>query len=126
MQSHKCVPSSPGKSQFASFFEASSKFSTRSGTSSSSSSISSALGALLSKTLLCKFAQAGQAVGTQLTEDAREHLCELLRLCVARDSEGVGRQRGLHLGVVEVNHSPIVLDHVHLLNTSNVVNSQFL
>lgn len=64
--------------------------------------------------LFRQFAQAAEAVRSELTEDAGEHLCQLLGLSVARDGEGVGGQRGLNFGVVEVDHSPVILDHVHL------------
>ncbi len=37
------------------------------------------------------------------------------------DSEGVGSQGGLHLGIVEVDDSAVILDHVHLLNARDVV-----
>lgn len=64
--------------------------------------------------LFRQFAQAAEAVGSQLTEDAGEHLRQLLGLSMARDGESVGGQRGLNFGVVEMNHSPVVLDHVDL------------
>ena len=41
---------------------------------------------------------------------------------MAGDSEGVGGEAGLHLGVVEVDHGAVVLDHVDLLNARDVVN----
>lgn len=68
----------------------------------------------LPRELFCQFAQAAEAVCSQLTEDARQHLRQLLGLGVPRDSEGVGGQRGLDFGVVEVDHGPVVLDHIHL------------
>jgi hypothetical protein len=34
---------------------------------------------------------------------------------VASDSEGVGRQRRLHFGVVEMDHRAVILDHVYLV-----------
>lgn len=58
--------------------------------------------------------QARQAVGSQLVEDAGQHLCQLLGLSVAGDGEGVGGQRGLHFGVVEVDDCSLVCEHVHL------------
>lgn len=44
----------------------------------------------LPRELFCQFAQAAQAVCSQLTEDAGEHLCQLLGLSVACNGEGVG------------------------------------
>ena len=41
---------------------------------------------------------------------------------MAGDGEGVGGEAGLHLGVVEVDHGAVVLDHVDLLNARDVVN----
>lgn len=58
--------------------------------------------------------QARQAVGSQLVEDAGQHLGQLLGLGVAGDGEGVGGEGGLHFGVVEVDHCALVREHVHL------------
>lgn len=44
----------------------------------------------LPRELFCQFAQATEAVRPQLTEDAGEHLCQLLGLSVACNGEGVG------------------------------------
>lgn len=41
--------------------------------------------------LLCQFAQAAEAVCSELAEDAGKHLCQLFGLTVASDGEGVGR-----------------------------------
>ena len=68
----------------------------------------------LSWELLGQLAQAAEAVGSQLTQDARKHLCQLFGLSVARDGEGVGRERRLNFGVVEVNHRSVVFYHIHL------------
>lgn len=68
----------------------------------------------LPRELFCQFAQAAEAVCSQLTEDAGKHLCQLLGLSVASDGEGVGGQRGLNFRVVEVDHGPVIFDHVHL------------
>lgn len=75
----------------------------------------------LPRELFSQFAQAAEAVCSQLTEDAGQHFCQLLGLGVARDGEGVGRQRGLNFGVVEVDDSPIIFDHVHLRGESHSV-----
>lgn len=64
--------------------------------------------------LLSQLAQAAEAVGSQLAQDAGQHLCQLFGLSVARDGEGVGRQRRLNFGVVEVNHRPVIFYHIHL------------
>lgn len=40
--------------------------------------------------LFCQFAQAAEAVCSELAEDARKHLCELFGLTVASDGECVG------------------------------------
>ena len=68
--------------------------------------------------LLGQLAQAGEAVGSQLAQDAWQHLCQLFGLSVARDGEGIGRERRLHFGIVEVDHCPIIFYHIHLKNTS--------
>lgn len=75
----------------------------------------------MSRKLFCQFAQAAEAVCSQLTEDAREHLCQLLGFTMACDGEGVGGERGLNFGVVEMDHSPIIFDHVHLQGESHSV-----
>lgn len=59
--------------------------------------------------------EASQTACSQL--DAGEHLCQLLGLGVASDGEGVGCQGGLYFGVVEVDHCPLVREHVHLQGT---------
>lgn len=68
----------------------------------------------LSGELLSKFTQTLETVCTELAEDAGEHLCQLLGLCMARDGERVCGQRRLHFGVIEVDHCAIVFYHVHL------------
>lgn len=40
--------------------------------------------------LFCQLAKVGDAVSSQLAQDPRQHLCQLLGLSVARDGEGVG------------------------------------
>lgn len=45
----------------------------------------------LPRELFCQFAQAAEAVCSELAEDAGKHLCQLLGLTVASDGEGVGR-----------------------------------
>ena len=47
-------------------------------------------------------------------------------LRVSTDSKGVCRERGLHLRVGEVKHSPVVLDHIHLFNALDAVDSKLL
>ena len=59
--------------------------------------------------------------GSKLVQNTRQKLGNLFVLAVTGDSESVCRQRSLHLGVVEVNHRPIVLDHVNLLDAGDVV-----
>lgn len=44
-----------------------------------------------------------EALSTQVVEDARQHLGDLLALGVARNSKSVGIEGRLHLGVVEVD-----------------------
>lgn len=58
--------------------------------------------------------KAGQAVGSQLVQDPWQHLCQLLVLSVSSDGERVGSQRGLNFWVIEVDHRPLVCEHVHL------------
>lgn len=68
----------------------------------------------LPRELLCQFPQAAEAVRSQLTQDPGKHLRQLLGLGVARDGKRVGGQRGLDFRVVEVDHGPVIFDHVHL------------
>lgn len=69
--------------------------------------------------LLGQLAQAAEAVGSQLAQDAWQHLCQLLGLSVACDGEGVGREGRLHFGVIEVDHCPIIFYHVNLRGRKN-------
>ena len=64
-----------------------------------------------------------EAVGTQLVEDGRQHVRDLLVLGVTRDGERVGLQRRLHLRIVEVDHSAVIFDHIHLQPGNIVVKS---
>lgn len=66
---------------------------------------------------LCESPQARQAVGSQLVQDAGQHLCQLLGLSVASDGEGVGCEGGLHFRIVEVDHGPLICKHVNLQET---------
>lgn len=59
--------------------------------------------------------EARQTVGSQLVQDARQHLGQLLGLSVAGDGEGVGCEGGLHFGVVEMDDCPLICKHVNLL-----------
>lgn len=45
---------------------------------------------------------------------------------VTSNGKSIGGERCLDLRVVEVNDGTVVLEHVHLLNTRDVVNSQLL
>lgn len=82
------------------------------------------MGALtLPREVLRQLAQAAEAVGSQLAQDARQHLRQLLDLDVARDGKGVGGQRRLHFGVVEVDDRAVVFDHVHLRRRGHAVRS---
>lgn len=65
--------------------------------------------------LLSQLAKAGEAVCSQLAQDARQHLCQLFGLSVACDGEGVSRQRCLNFGVVEMDHRPVIFYHVDLI-----------
>ena len=47
-------------------------------------------------------------------------------LGISTDGEGVGGERGLHLRVGEVKHSPVVLDHIDLLYALDAVHSKLL
>lgn len=58
--------------------------------------------------------EARQAVGSQLVEDTGQHLGQLLGLSVAGDGEGVGREGGLHFGIVEVDDCSLICKHVNL------------
>ena len=64
--------------------------------------------------------EARQAVGSQLVQDARQHLGQLLGLGVAGDGEGVGGEGGLHFGVVEVDDCSLICKHVDLQQTGFV------
>lgn len=63
---------------------------------------------------LCESPQARQAVGSQLVQDARQHLCKLFGLSVAGDGEGVSSEGGLDFGVVEVDDCSLICEHVDL------------
>lgn len=63
---------------------------------------------------LSKSPEARQAVGSQLVQDARQHLSQLLGLSVASDGEGVGCKGGLHFGIVEVDDCSLICKHVNL------------
>lgn len=63
---------------------------------------------------LGKSPEARQAVGSQLVQDTRQHLGQLLGLGVASDGEGVGREGGLHFGIVEVDDCSLICKHVNL------------
>ena len=41
--------------------------------------------------------------------------------CVSGDSECVGGERSLYLGIVEMDHRTIIFDHVHFFNAGDVV-----
>lgn len=68
--------------------------------------------------------QARQAVGSQLVQDPRQHLGQLLGLSVASDGEGVGCEGGLHFGVVEVDDCSLIRKHVNLEQDKTVQNQQ--
>lgn len=63
---------------------------------------------------LCKSPEARQAVGSQLVQDAGQHLGQLLGLSMAGDGEGVGGEGGLHFGVIEVDDCSLICKHVNL------------
>lgn len=66
---------------------------------------------------LCESPEARQAVGSQLVQDAGQHLGQLLGLSVASDGEGVGCEGGLHFWIVEVDHCSLICKHVDLKGT---------
>lgn len=47
-------------------------------------------------------------------------------LWVSTDGKGVGRERGLDLGVGEVKHTSIIFDHIHLLYALDTVHTKLL
>ena len=47
-------------------------------------------------------------------------------LWVSADGKGVGRERGLDLGVGEVKHTSIIFDHIHLLYALDTVHTKLL
>ena len=55
-----------------------------------------------------------------------EQFGDLLVVGVAGDCEGVSGERGLYLGVVEVDDGAVVLDHVDLLDARDRVHGQLL
>lgn len=65
----------------------------------------------------CESPEARQAVGSQLVQDAWQHLGQLLGLGVASDGEGVGSEGGLHFGIVEVDDCSLICKHVDLQQT---------
>ena len=64
--------------------------------------------------------------GRSLDSLTGEQLRDLLVVGVAGDCEGVCGERGLHLGVVEVDDGAVVLDHVDLLDARDRVHRQLL
>jgi len=62
----------------------------------------------------------GKRFGAELVKNSGEHLSDLLVFSGSSDRESVGGHGSLYLGVVEMDNSSVVLDHVHLLNTGNV------
>lgn len=52
----------------------------------------------------CQTLELVESLSTQVVEDARQHLCDLLALGMAGHSKGVGIEGRLDLGVVEVDH----------------------
>lgn len=63
---------------------------------------------------LCESPEARQAVSSQLVQDTRQHLSQLLGLSVASNGEGVGCEGGLHFRIVEVDHCSLICKHVNL------------
>mmetsp|Transcript_3109 Transcript_3109/g.9817 ORF Transcript_3109/g.9817 Transcript_3109/m.9817 type:complete len:212 (-) Transcript_3109:2310-2945(-) len=70
--------------------------------------------------------QVGQVVGSELVDDARKQVLQLLRFGLPAHHIGVCRDGSLHLGVVEVHHHAVVLEEVDLLNGGDVVHAQAL
>ena len=62
-----------------------------------------------------------QRLGAQLVEDSWKHFRDLFRLGLTGHGECVGGQRGLDLGVIEVNDRAVVFHHVDLLNAGDVI-----
>ena len=62
-----------------------------------------------------------QRLGAQLVEDSWKHFRDLFRLRLSGHGECVGGQRGLDLGVVEMNDRAVVFHHVDLLNAGDVI-----
>merc|ERR1719265_1942271 len=85
------------------------------------STLSSLVSAASRRERLGDSLQAGHAVRAQLTDDTRQELLHLLDFIVARNDEGVGLHRSLHLGVHEMDDGAIFLKHVHLLDARNAV-----
>lgn len=63
---------------------------------------------------LCESPEACQAVSSQLVQNTRQHLSQLLGLSVASNGEGVGCEGGLHFRIVEVDHCSLICKHVNL------------
>ena len=72
----------------------------------------------------CQFPQAARALCAQLVQDTRKHFSDLFHFGETSDGECVGGRRGLNLGVVEVDHPPILPDHVHLFSAWGRVDRQ--
>uniref|UniRef100_A0A1I8HKH1 Myosin motor domain-containing protein n=1 Tax=Macrostomum lignano TaxID=282301 RepID=A0A1I8HKH1_9PLAT len=70
--------------------------------------------------------EVGEVVRPHLVPDCGQQLGEPLGLRLASDGEGVGLQRGLHLGIVEVNDLVVILEHVHLLDAGYGIDAQLL
>ena len=74
----------------------------------------------------CKFPQAARVLCARLVQDTRKHFSSLFHFGVTSDGECVGGRRGLNLGVVEVDHPPILPDHVHLFSAWGRADRQLL
>merc|ERR1719263_1734933 len=70
--------------------------------------------------------QVHEVVGAKLIDDARKQLLQALGLPVTSDSIGVRRNRSLHLRRSKMDDSAILLEHVDLFDSRDVVNTKTL
>jgi len=67
-----------------------------------------------------------QVIRSQLSDDTREEILELLGLSVTTDNIGVGSDGGLNLRVNEMNDVSIILEQIDFLDSRNVSYRQFI
>lgn len=76
--------------------------------------------------LLGDLLEGHQVLGSELSGNTGQEILERLGLVVSRDNENVGRNRGLHLGINEVDNVTVLEEQVDFLNSGDGVAAQSL